>query len=218
MSMFVFTHENIGNIKNAVYSPDGMKDKHAEKIEYSKTKGIFKDFNYDKYKIQKPPKNASIQVYNELMYLRELPDDMNYVKEHDEIEQVFENICKEHNLTYPKDLVNELIKSSSGIILDLKWKNNRPRPYQLAEYYNEKIGGNVLESMKTPSFPSGHSTQGFLVGKVLQTKLPITTDAFLEAGKRISYSRNVGRAHFPSDSKMGEELGSALYQYIKEKL
>ena len=62
--MFVFTHENIGNIKNAVYSPDGMKDKHAEKIEYSKTKGIFKDFNYDKYKIQKPPKNASIQVYN----------------------------------------------------------------------------------------------------------------------------------------------------------
>ena len=147
------------------------------------------------------------------MVIMEIVDDVN-----DEIEQIFENICKEHNLTYPKDLVNELIKSSAGIILDLKWKNNRPRPYQLAEYYNEKIGGDVLESMKTPSFPSGHSTQGFLVGKVLQTKLPITTDAFLEAGKRISYSRNIGRAHFPSDSKLGEELGSAMYQHIKHKL
>lgn len=216
--MFIFTEENIGNIKNAVYSTDGMTDKHAEKIEYAKTKGLFKDFNFSKYFDRKPPKNTSIKTYQELLYLRDLPEDMNYVKEHDEIEQVFENICKEHNLTYPKDLVNELIKSSAGIILDLKWNYNRPRPYQLAEYYNEKIGGDVLESMKTPSYPSGHSTQGFLVGKVLQTKLPITTDAFLEAGKRISYSRNVGRAHFPSDSELGEIIGNSMYEFLKHKI
>ena len=42
-----------------------------------------------------------------------------------------------------------------------------------------------MESMKTPSYPSGHSAQGILIGKVLQTKLPINTDAFIEAGKRI---------------------------------
>ena len=47
--------------------------------------------------------------------------------------------------------------------------------------------------MKTPSYPSGHYYQGILIGKVLQTKLPITTDSFIEAGKRISYSRNIGR-------------------------
>ena len=38
--MFIFTEENIGNIKNAVYSTDGMKDKHAKKIEYAKSKGL----------------------------------------------------------------------------------------------------------------------------------------------------------------------------------
>ena len=43
--MFIFTEENIGNIKNAVYTTDGIKDKHAERIEYAKTKGLFKDFN-----------------------------------------------------------------------------------------------------------------------------------------------------------------------------
>jgi hypothetical protein len=81
-----------------------------------------------------------------------------------------------------------------------------------------KLGEHVLESMKTPSYPSGHSAQGILVGKVLQTKLPINTDAFLEAGKRISYSRNLGRAHFPSDSRLGEDIGNAMYQHIKHKI
>ena len=47
--MFIFTLENIGNIKNAVYSKDGMKKKHAEKIEYVKTKGLFRDFDMSKY-------------------------------------------------------------------------------------------------------------------------------------------------------------------------
>jgi len=215
--MFIFTEENIGNIKNAVYTNDGVKKKHAKKIESIKD-GLFKDFNYSNYKIKSPPKNTSMVVYNELQFLKDLPEDDKYVEENDDIEKVFEQVCKENNVEYPKELVENLIDSVAGIILDLKYIHNRPRPFQLAPYYNMKLGEHVLESMKTPSYPSGHSTQGFLVGKVLQTKLPITTDAFLEAGKRISYSRNVGRAHFPSDSRMGEELGSALYQYIKEKL
>ena len=157
-------------------------------------------------------------VYNELQYLKDLPEDHSYVEEHDDIEKVFEQVCIEHNLEYPKELVKNLIKSASGILLDLKYHYNRPRPNQLASHYNIKLGERVLESMKTPSYPSGHSAQGILVGKVLQTKLPITTDSFIEAGKRISYSRNVGRAHFPSDSRVGEDIGTAMYEFIKEKL
>lgn len=216
--MFIFTEENIGNIKNAVYSTDGMKDKHAKKIEYAKSKGLFKDFNMSKYFDKKPPKNTSIRTYQELMYLKDLPEDLEYVKENDDIEAIFKEVCSDNNVEYPEDLVKELINSSAGLILDLKWHYNRPRPFQLSEYYNIKLGGTTLESMKTPSYPSGHSTQGILVGKVLQTKLPITTDGFLEAGKRISYSRNIGRAHYPSDSELGEIIGNSLYQYIKHKI
>ena len=216
--MFIFTEENIGNIKNAVYSTDGMKDKHREKIEYAKSKGLFKDFNMSKYFDRKPPKNTSLQTYHELSFLKDLPEDIDYVKKHDDIEGVFKEVCNDNNVEYPKDLVKELIKSSAGLIMELKWNYNRPRPYQLAEYYNFKLGGTTLESMKTPSYPSGHSTQGILVGKVLQTKLPINTDGFLEAGKRISYSRNIGRAHYPSDSQLGEIIGNSLYQHIKHKI
>jgi len=213
--MFVFTEENIGDIKNTVYTQDGVKEKHAKKIESIKD-GLFSDFNYSKYKVKNPPKNASMIVYNELEYLKDLPEDDAFVEKNDDIEAVMEEICMEHNVTYPKDLVEELIKSCS--MLELKYHYNRPRPFQLAKYYNIKLGEHVMESMKTPSYPSGHSAQGFLIGKVLQTKLPINTDAFIEAGKRISYSRNIGRAHYPSDSRLGEDIGSAMFRYIRHKI
>jgi len=216
--MFLFTVENIKNLNKLSYSQDGLNKKRLAKIEYSKTKGLFKDFNYDKYTLNKPPSNTSMQVYGELNYLKDLPIDSEFVKEHDDVEKIFENVCIEHNIEYPRELVKELLKSSAGIIIDLKFKHNRPRPTQMSSHYNIDLGGEILESMKTPSYPSGHSTQGILIGKVLQTKLPITTDSFYEAGKRISYSRNIGRAHFPSDSKVGEDLGNELYSFIKHKL
>ena len=214
--MFIFTEENIGNIKNAVYTNDGIKDKHAEKIEYVKTKGLFKDFNMSKYFTKNPPKNTSIQTYQELLYLKDLPEDDAFVEKHDDIEAVMKEVCMEHNVTYPKDLVKELLKSFS--VLELKYHFNRPRPFQLAKYYNIQLGEYAMESMKTPSYPSGHSAQGFLIGKVLQTKLPINTDSFIEAGKRISYSRNIGRAHYPSDSRMGEVIGDAMFRHIRDKI
>ena len=214
--MFIFTEENISNIKNTVYTTDGMKEKHAEKIEYVKTKGLFKDFNFSKYFTKNPPKNSSIQTYQELLYLKDLPEDSDFVEKHDYMEIIFEEVCNEHNLTFPKDLVKELLKSCS--MLELKYHFNRPRPYQLAPHYNIKLGEKVMESMKTPSYPSGHSAQGILIGKVLQTKLPINTDAFIEAGKRISYSRNIGRAHYPSDSRMGEIIGNVMFNHIKDKI
>ena len=118
--MFIFTEENIGNIKNAVYSKMVYQINTLRKIEGIKD-GLFKDFNYSKYKVKNPPKNTSMIVYNELQYLKDLPEDDEYVEEHDDIEKVFEQVCKENNVEYPKELVEELLKSAAGIILDLKY-------------------------------------------------------------------------------------------------
>lgn len=216
--MFLFTVENISKIKDVKYTSEPISEKKKGKIKYAKEEGLFKDFNYDRYKRKPFPKNPSMTTYSELNYLKDLPEDKEFVKKHDNIEEVFKEVCKDYNVEYPEELVNQLLKSSAGIILDLKYHYNRPRPKQLAEVYDMKIGGIELESMSSPSYPSGHSTQGILIGKVLQTKLPITTDAFLQAGKRISYSRNLARAHYPSDSRMGEELGDALFTFIREKI
>ena len=157
-----------------------------------------------------------MKTLQELYWLRDLPEDKEFVEKHDDVKGVFKEVCEEHGIEFPKELVKELIKSCS--MLELKYHFNRPRPYQLADYYNIKLGENILESMKTPSYPSGHAAQGILIGKVLQTKLPINTNAFIEAGKRISYSRNIGGAHYPSDSEMGENIGHRMYEYIIHKI
>ena len=72
--------------------------------------------------------------------------------------------------------------------------------------------------MKTPSYPSGHSVQGMLIGKVLSDKYPRSRKGFMATAKNISYSRRVARAHYKSDSKMGEELGNSMYKHIKNKI
>ena len=72
--------------------------------------------------------------------------------------------------------------------------------------------------MKTPSYPSGHSTQGILIGKVLADKFPKAAKQFIKAGKNISDSRRIAKAHYKSDSMMGEKLGEAMYQHIKGKV
>ena len=117
-------------------------------------------------------------------------------------------------------MVEKLLLDSSGIILDLKFHHNRPRPGQLAKEYNIKLAEVILSSMKTPSYPSGHSTQGYLVGLYLAEKFDdekLGKELISEA-KAISKARNIGRAHYPSDSKIGEELGKKMFRFIKKDI
>ena len=83
---------------------------------------------------------------------------------------------------------------------------------------NIKIKDIEMQSMKTPSYPSGHTVQGVLIAKVLGDKYPKAKSAFVKTGENISYSRNVARAHYKSDSKMGDKLASAMYKHINSKV
>ena len=51
--------------------------------------------------------------------------------------------------------------------------------------------------------------------KVKKTK---AKSAFIKTGENISYSRRVARAHYKSDSKMGEKLGNSIYKHVKNKI
>ena len=56
------------------------------------------------------------------------------------------------------------------LILKLKYKYQRPRPYQLAQYYKLKLFPLRSNSVGTPSFPSGHTIQSQLILGVLGQK------------------------------------------------
>tara|TARA_B100001115_G_scaffold180484_1_gene172888 strand:- start:271 stop:897 length:627 start_codon:yes stop_codon:yes gene_type:complete len=165
-----------------------------------------------------PPENSSSETRNEIKWLQKYNDGVvneDIVKKGDDIKAVYKEYCEDNKLKYPKDYITELIKDSGKLIYQLKYKFNRPRPKQVAEFLEMDLPTTTLESMHTPSYPSGHSTQGIFIGKVLSKMHPNHEKKLMEIGKMVSHSRLMARAHYPSDSRFGEYLGNLLFNNLK---
>jgi membrane-associated phospholipid phosphatase len=99
--------------------------------------------------------------------------------------------------------------------MELKYKHQRPRPYQIAKFYNIDLNGVDLDSMKTPSYPSGHATQGHLLGMIYSERYPQHRKEFMKLGEDVAESRINGKAHYPSDKKAGIHLAEKLFENKK---
>ena len=180
---------------------------------------MLKDFDISSFKKQKPPSNNSFDTAQEIKALKKIPLRKEFVKKYDDIEAAFNKTAKDNDVkNYDKKIAAKLIKESAHVILELMKHFNRPRPKKLAKKMNIKMEDYEMDSMKTPSYPSGHSVQGILIAKVLGDKHPKAKSAFAKTGENISYSRRVAHAHYKSDSKMGEKLGNSMYKHIKNKI
>jgi len=176
---------------------------------------VLKDFDISSFKKLKPPSDSSFDTAQELKELNKIPLKKDFVKKFDNIESAFAKTAKDNNVEdYDKSVAAKLIKDSAPVILELKKHFNRPRPKQL----DKKMPNYEMSSMKTPSYPSGHSVQGTLIAKVLGDKYPKAKSAFAKTGENISYSRRVARDHYKSDSKMGDKLGNSMYKHLKNKI
>ena len=171
---------------------------------------MLKNFNIESFKKEKPPKDNSLKTMSEISSIKNIPDDKKFVKINDDVSKRFNEVVKD------KD-IDVLIEESVPHILKLKKYFNRPRPKDIAKTFGIKLKDIELKSMKTPSYPSGHSAQGVLIAKVLGDKHPAAKQAFAKTGKNISYSRRVARAHYKSDSKLGVDMGNKMEIYITNK-
>ena len=176
---------------------------------------MFKDFDIKPFKKKKPPVDSGYTTRTEINELKKIPLNKKFVKDSDNIESAFAKTAKEQGVKdYDKNIAAKLIKDSAPVILELKKYHNRKRPYDL----DKNLKAIVLKSMQTPLYPSGHSVQGILIGKVLSDKYPRSRKGFMATAKNISYSRRVARAHYKSDSKMGEDIGNSMFKHIKNKI
>jgi len=173
---------------------------------------LLKDFDIQKYLDKKPPSDNSNTTKGEIIELTKIPVRENFVKQMDDGQKVFQNIVG-------KDpLIQKLINASDKISDKIKNHHKRPRPKVLAKKMNIKMKDIELDTMKTPSYPSGHSMQGYLIALALSDKYPSKEKKLMKAAKDISYSRRVARAHYKSDSIFGEQIGKDIYKHIKDKI
>jgi len=173
---------------------------------------MLKDFNIKKYLDKKPPSDNSFTTMQEVKELNNTPINKNFVKQKDNIKKAFTKIVDEGKF------IQKLIDESAPLILKIKKHHDRPRPKKLAKKIGIKMEDVEMESMKTPSYPSGHSAQGVLVGMALSDKYPNKKTKLMKIAKDISKSRNIARAHYKSDSKFGEQIGKDMYNHIKNKI
>lgn len=173
---------------------------------------LLKDFDIQKYLDKKPPSNNSFTTKQEIKALAKTPMNKNFIKEKDDMVKVFDKI------TGDGKAAQELINQTSPVILKIKKHHNRPRPKVLAKKLNIKMDDVELKSMNTPAYPSGHSAQGYLIGMMLSDKHPKKKKQLMQAARDISYSRNMARGHYKSDSKFGEQIGKDMYKHIKNKI
>ena len=176
---------------------------------------MFKGFDIQKYLDKKPPSDGSFTTTQEIKELNSIPINERFVKEKDDIKSSFLKLAKKKDLNISSEDLDKVIAESAKVILKIKKHHNRPRPKVLAKKNNIKFDDKELDSMKTPSYPSGHSVQGILIARLIGEKFPKHAKEFLKLGKEISYSRNVAHAHYKSDSKFGEQLGKDMFEHLK---
>ena len=180
---------------------------------------MFKDFDISSFKKMKPPGDNTFDTMQEIKALKKIPIDKEFVKKFDDQEKAFKETAERKGIKdYDSSVAKKLIEKSAPIILKLKKHFDRPRPKVLAKKMNIKMKDIEMASMKTPSYPSGHSTQGILIGLALSDKYPKSRKAFYATANNISDSRNVAHAHYKSDSEFGKKLGKLMYNHIKNKI
>ena len=189
---------------------DGADEKHQSRIDQPIT--LFEDISIS---LQPFPENSSKKTLEEVKYLSNIEEDREFVKEHDKVSKVFGKLHEELGLEFNKDEAKKYNRESAKHIMELKYKYQRPRPHQIADFYGINLNGVDLDSMRTPSYPSGHATQGYLLGMIYSERYPQYRKEFMKLGEDVAESRIIGKAHFPSDKKAGIELAEKLFENRK---
>ena len=197
-----------------------MSSKRKKQLESDK--GIFKDFNIEQWLDYEYPKNSSVITKQELKILQsyELYRDnaKEFMKMVDEkIMKPFKQYYKEHDLPLKDIEEAERIKNQfRPIVLQLKVHYNRPRPQKLAKamifYRQSQFNVFPLKTAETPSYPSGHATEGRFVSLFLADKVPFEHKGNIKKlGDDVGNSRQIAGVHYPTDTEFGHQLAGAFY-------
>jgi acid phosphatase (class A) len=85
----------------------------------------------------------------------------------------------------------------------------RTRPYKLSGSTLQPLQ-NVDDLKNSPSYPSGHTTYGTLIGTVLAQMLPEKRDQLYARIADYGHSRMVAGVHYRSDVDAGKILGATI--------
>jgi hypothetical protein len=99
------------------------------------------------------------------------------------------------------------------LIAKLKVHFNRPRPYQLANYYQLKLFPFESYTSDSACFPSGHTTQAYVMLNVIGSMHPIHFKYCKNIIEDISESRKHLGLHYQSDNDFSFQVGESILKH-----
>ena len=171
-----------------------------------------------------PPENTSDFTIQELMKMSELTQtltpqekDLVYMVD-DNPSHVFAKMIKKHGLKDHSEEFKRTWNITKPIIMNLKWKFNRPRPYQLAKAYGISIKVLETKTHQTPAYPSGHTAWAAMMGYILAEHYPEHSSEIFDKIDLAGNARVLQGVHYPSDNDASMVITGALWQDIKHSI
>ncbi len=171
----------------------------------------------EKWKGRIPPLQGSDTVKKSIEDLIMLgsslnPDDENFIKEAEkDLIGMYLNFLKINGQTLiTREDLEAITNQLDPITFELKYHFNYPRPLQLSLEHGLSLYPSQPTDACSPSYPSGHTIDSFVIGRLIAKKLPQLENSVLELSEKISFSRNQGGIHFVFDSDYGKEIASDI--------
>jgi hypothetical protein len=112
-----------------------------------------------------------------------------------------------------EELCIDVVKDIQGLLYKTKFYFQRPRPFQIAQYYKLKLFPYKSFSSHTPSFPSGHTVEAIVMLNVIGNKYPTEYPFCKELMDDVAYSRVYLGVHFPSDNDGSREMAKTILKH-----
>lgn len=173
--------------------------------------------------IPAPPKNSSETTARELKSIAQATasrtmKELDLIKTVDEEPlDLFYPFLERKKLKFPINRFNEMYNILEQYIYALKNYFNRPRPEQLAPYYNIEI--NILHTIThhTPAYPSGHTMYAALAAHMLSDMYPEHKKVFFELTNYCGLARILQGVHYASDNTAAIKATAVIYEAIKRR-
>jgi len=210
--------EAVMSIDSVVFaSKDSLKKPKYEEID------MFED-GWDSIKLDPPPMNSSGQTKKELTQVIDETNNVSdeskrqYINCDEDANYYIKEYMEDSDLEFDEEEVDYIKSQCKPIGRHYKNMFNRPRPYQLADEYKMELNKFKTGTANTPSYPSSHALQSYVVANFYAKKYPEHAGNLRDMADICAWGRVQAGLHYPSDYKAGVKLADEVSKYFKETI
>ena len=123
-----------------------------------------------------------------------------------------------HFTSYEKQIMETFYQHLHPVIINLKNKYDRPRPYQLGSLLDVPVKHITTSTHHTAAFPSGHTAYGAMMARILSYTRPEKSMKFYDVQNEIADARVSQGVHYPSDNMASIILVETIWKFFKNNV